>query len=140
MAVGSCRTRLMCGALVLLSWNAAAWAQGASAAAQPESGREWLAKCGAFARGDVPSQADGFDAGLCRGWIEGLLDMNTIYRSLGALERTAEGFCVPGTTTLEEVAKAIARYVEERRASLHFSARILAYMALRQAFPCSRPA
>jgi hypothetical protein len=65
-----------------------------------------------------------------------LIDINEIYRGLGALEKTAEGFCMPDTATVPQAAQAIARYFDEHAPALSFSARILAYMALRHAFPC----
>jgi len=69
--------------------------------------------------------------------VEGLIDINEIYRGLGALDRTDEGFCTPPDATVDEAARAVVQYFETHQASLHFSARILAYMALRQAFPCA---
>jgi hypothetical protein len=75
---------------------------------------------------------------VCVGWVEGLVDLNEIYRGLGALEQTREGFCTPPTATVADAARAVARYLRDHPDALHFSARILAYMALRQAFPCER--
>jgi hypothetical protein len=125
---------LLCAAL--------AGAQAASPTRQLETGREWLARCGSLeqASGSDPRADDGGQTPPqdCLGWVEGLLDINEIYRGLGALEKTGEGFCTPLTATATDAARAVARYFRDHPDALHFSARILAYMALRQAFPCER--
>jgi hypothetical protein len=119
-------------------WTMPAWAQDASTKPEPETGHQWLAKCGSVVKSESPQGSQNFDAGLCLGWVEGLLDMTAIYHGLGALERTPEGFCLPNTATLGQAARVIAKYLEGHSSALHFSARMLAYMALRDAFPCSR--
>lgn len=129
---------LLGSALVLLSAAPAA-AQAPASSRQVETGREWLARCGALAREDAAASLQSRPDEACVGWIEGLIDINEIYRGLGALEKTSEGFCTPPTATVEDAARAVARYFQARSDALHFSARMLAYMALREAFPCTPP-
>jgi hypothetical protein len=124
-------------ALVQLCCADVAGAQAGLARRQPETGREWLARCGALLTGDAPVTGQRFQGAACVAWVEGLVDINEIYRGLGALEKTTEGFCTPSSATIEQAASAVARYLEEHPAVLHFSARILAYVALREAFPCT---
>lgn len=130
--------RVISYALVVMSWSTTAWAQAAPANAQPESGSRWLAKCAAPAHAEPPADNQGVEKEVCLGWVTGLLDLNEIYRGLGALERTSEGFCVPADATLEQAARAVVQYLKDHPSDLHVSARMLAYMALRQAFPCPR--
>jgi hypothetical protein len=138
MAVGLAARGLLACALVLL-WAGPAAAQARASSRPVETGREWLARCGALVRADAAASVQSREDGACVGWIEGLIDINEIYRGLGALEKTSEGFCTPPTATVAEAARAVARYFDEHSDALHFSARILAYMALRQAFPCAPP-
>lgn len=117
--------------LVLLGALPAAASQGGPP--RLETGREWLARCGAPAE-----TADGGQT-PCLAWVEGLIDINEIYRGLGALEKTSEGFCTPPDATVADAARAIARYIADRPEAQQFSARMLAYMGLRAAFPCRPP-
>ncbi|MBI3049879.1 MAG: hypothetical protein HYY76_16370 [Acidobacteria bacterium] len=121
--------------LVMLWAALAAGGQGDSIVRRPETGREWLGRCGAAVRIDLARPTEDADI-ACLAWVEGLIDINEIYRGLGALEKTSEGFCTPASATVEEAARAVVQYFEAHPDALHFSARILAYMALRQAFPC----
>ena len=130
------RRMAWCALLVLLAGSVTARGQAPGPATPPETGGAWLARCGAVAREGAPPARAGNDAGACLGWIEGLLDINEIYRGLGALEKTSEGFCTPDKATVAQAAAAVARYFDEHPSVLHFSARMLAYMALRHAFPC----
>jgi len=131
MSVGRAAYGVSLYALVLMS-TAPAAAQIRAPAPAPETGRAWLARCGALAQTTAQARA------ACLSWVEGLIDLNEIYRGLGALEKTPEGFCTPSNATVDEAVRAVARYLEAHADALHFSARILAYMALRQAFPCER--
>lgn len=101
MPVGLATRELSACALVLLCAAPAA-AQAASSSRQPETGREWLARCGALVTDDATASAPSSKGGACVGWIEGLIDINEIYRGLGALEKTSEGFCTPPAATVED--------------------------------------
>lgn len=138
MPVGPATRGLSACALVLLC-AAPAVAQTHASSRQPETGREWLARCGAIVTDDATAATPSSKGGACVGWIEGLIDINEIYRGLGALEKTSEGFCTPPAATVEDAARAVVQYFQARPDVLHFSARMLAYMALRQAFPCTPP-
>jgi len=134
MPVGRAAQGITVCALVLI-WAALAAGQAHVPARQPETGREWLARCGESGS-DLRTTYAG-QSPACLAWVEGLIDINEIYRGLGALEKTPEGFCTPPAATVADAARAVARYLAEHPDALHFSARILAYMALRQAFPCA---
>jgi len=133
MRVGAATRGLSVCALVCICAAPAA-AQAEAQARELETGRAWLARCGMVVEASTAPERRASDA--CLAWVEGLIDVNEIYRGLGALEKTSEGFCTPPTATVVEAAHAIARYLHDRPDALHFSARILAYMALRRAFPC----
>ena len=90
-----------------------------------ETGEEWLARCGTA------------DAAGCVAWVEGLVDINEIYRGLGALEGTTEGFCMPDSASVTQAFEAVRGYMARHPDARRFSARMVAYMALRQAFPCT---
>lgn len=136
MPVGLAARGLLACVLVVLSAAPAAAQAHAPSRQVVETGREWLARCGALVKADAAASLQSRADNACVGWIEGLIDINEIYRGLGALEKTSEGFCTPPTATVEDAARAVARYFQVHPDALHFSARILAYMALRQAFPC----
>lgn len=112
-----------------------AQAQEPTLPSQPETARAWLARCGEPA--PDPRASEGGQT-ACTAWVEGLVDLNEIYRGLGALEKTPEGFCTPREATVADAARAVSRYFRDHPDALHVSARILAYMALRHAFPCER--
>ena len=63
------------------------WPQASAPEPALETAGEWAARCGV--QGD-----------RCRAWVEGLVDMNEIYRGLGALEKTSEGFVMPRDATV----------------------------------------
>jgi len=100
------------------------WPQAPATAPALETAGEWGTRCGA-------------EGERCRAWVEGLVDMNEIYRGLGALEKTSEGFCMPREATVEQAARIVAVYIADHPAASHFSARIVAYMALRAAYRCA---
>ena len=131
-------SRAACIAAALMVWSGPLAAQDAGLRGRPETGAEWLARCGMLAV-EAPDRADRQSTASCLAWVEGLIDINEIYRGLGALERSEEGFCMPPDATVGEAARQIARYFDDHRSALHFSARILAYMALRHGFPCGNP-
>ncbi|MBI2186601.1 MAG: hypothetical protein HYU37_05680 [Acidobacteria bacterium] len=130
-AFGACAVIVLCAT--------AARGQERVVGRQPETGREWLARCGDVVRSRAAASAQAAETRACLGWIEGLIDINEIYRGLGALEKTSEGFCTPPGATVADAAEAVARYFADHPDALDFSARILAYMALRQRFPCAPP-
>jgi hypothetical protein len=128
-----------CAVIVLTCGPTGTWAQDDPGVVPPETGREWLARCGTVVAVQAASSRQPLSDNPCLAWIQGLIDMHAIYQGLGALERTPEGFCLPSSATLRDVTDSIVHYLRERPPVLQVSARMLAYMALRRAFPCDGP-
>ena len=67
----------------------------------------------------------------------GILAMHKSYRELGATIPDGNGFCEPKCITYGQALRVINKYLEDRLAELHLRWHVLAYVALKTAFPCA---
>ena len=77
----------------------------------------------------------------CLGFIDGLVDMNDIYKA-AVLKGSSRGLiCLPKDKhlTTGQLARVIVEYLEHNSGQLHESASTLATVALGKAFPCESP-
>ena len=72
-----------------------------------------------------PPTAEHFRAGVCIGMIIGIRDL-------------APGVCSPDDVTNEQSVRVVIKYIDERPARMHEDFELLAYEALRAAWPCKK--
>lgn len=91
-----------------------------------------LAKNCAF--GEASDEAINYYAnGQCSGVITGTVDAIDYYQSLG---ENPELICVPDGVTRGQAKKVVQKYMEDNPAQLHYTATLVIWAALREAFPC----
>jgi Rap1a immunity proteins len=74
----------------------------------------------------------------CLGFIDGLVDMNNIYKTTVLKDSSRGLICLPKDKPLTtgQLARTIVDYLEHNPGQLHESAPTLATIALGKAFPC----
>ena len=74
----------------------------------------------------------------CLGYIDGLVDMNDIYKSNVLKGSSPALICLPKDkrVTVGDLARIVVKYLEDNPTQLHESAAALATVALGKAFPC----
>ncbi len=123
------------GLLVLIVLSLPAWCIG-----DDRNGNNLLSECGAVltsvddAQSFDASQSKTFDVGFCLGLMQGMLHMNQFYEYQ---LKGAALFCQPDGTTTGQAARIVVKYLRDHPEELHIRDRLLAYMALRTAFPCA---
>ena len=111
------------------------------------TGMELLAACRvavqAHAAERIRDAAEGYRAGLCDGYVFGMVAM-ALDEGINAAARglPPSYFCYPTPSwiQLEPVERVIVRYLESHPERLHLDRNTLFIEALRQAFPCPAPA
>jgi Ssp1 endopeptidase immunity protein Rap1a len=78
----------------------------------------------------------------CLGYIDGLVDMNDIYKSNILKSSSQALICLPKEkrVTVGDLARVVVKYLEDNPGQLHESAAALATVALGKAFPCKAKA
>ena len=74
----------------------------------------------------------------CLGYLDGLVDMNDIFKSNVLKSPSQALICLPKDkqVTVGELARIVVKYLEDNPKQLHESAAALATVALGKAFPC----
>ena len=74
----------------------------------------------------------------CLGYIDGLVDMNDIFKSSVLKSSSQALICLPKDkkVTVGDMARIVVKYLEDNPKQLHESAASLATVALGKAFPC----
>ena len=70
--------------------------------------------------------------GYCYGYIQGLIDMNTLNQGSGM----SSVFCLPQTISNGQIARALFEYLQTHPERLHEYGGVLAVEAYMEAFPC----
>jgi hypothetical protein len=83
--------------------------------------------------GKIPS-ADGFDAGLCMGYILGIVDSHSTISTV--LHKSQSGYCIPKGVTQTQMAKIVAKYGNEHPEELHQAGLVIVVQSFQKAFPC----
>ena len=99
--------------------------------AKPRTGAEWLARCGNAAKGVDPRGLENMLIGTaCLAWVDGFID-----RELAAPSQ----FCIPPRTTVGQVAKQIAAYIEAHSAEAASTpVRVMALAAMKESYACGQ--
>ena len=74
--------------------------------------------------------------GTCQGFIEGVLDRETMAKTDRAGRPVERNFCVPSEASVEELAKVVMKYGDNHPQELHFPAAVIVVLAMKDAFPC----
>jgi len=82
---------------------------------------------------DGKTNVSGVRVGYCYGYVQGLIDMNTLYKDSGL----SPLFCVPQTISNGDGARIIFKYLQSHPERLDEYAGVLAADAYIEAFPCS---
>ena len=78
----------------------------------------------------ISSSAKAYKAGICRGFIEGYMQLAMMVPSRPKL------VCLPEHVTHGEVQKVVVKYLDQHPEKLHLPAAQLVYDATNEAFPC----
>jgi len=103
-----------------------------------KSGTEFMRVCStAGAEGSKdPQRLQSY--ATCQGWVEGFADGFTVHDELLGVPRTDRLVCIPRNVTNAQIIRAIGKYVNGNPDKAHRATRLVASLALAQAFPCKR--
>jgi|HubBroStandDraft_1064217.scaffolds.fasta_scaffold168636_2 hypothetical protein len=107
--------------------------------AQSLTGNELQSKC-KHAVQETPSDlSSSWSAGLCAGYISGVVDSQAMWEAFEHVEKNYEQFhyCMPAAATNEQALKIVVKYLDDHPERLHEPANILILEALHKAFPCA---
>lgn len=108
---------------------------GAMAADAKFDGNELLAQCQQYLKAaDSESNYDRIDAGLCTGFLQGVLGAFTFLRE--ELENDSK-FCVPNGVTNVQTARIVVKYLKDNPKLLNLNRTGLVWSALKDAYPCN---
>ncbi|HQS14407.1 Rap1a/Tai family immunity protein [Reyranella sp.] len=99
--------------------------------AHANTGNEILPKCQLAARASVPAPDEIIGATYCLGIISTLV-------AVGPFLEPPFRFCFPKEGTNQQAIRVVVSNLEKNPATLHQDFRLLAVMALRDAFPCNQ--
>lgn len=106
--------------------------------ASEDDGNSLLADCNSAIRAldnrVTPSRAEALGIGRCFGLIQGIKDLNTLYR---VKDEGSAFFCPPDEVTLGQAARIIIKYMRDNPNKLHMPDSILIIAALEDAYPCT---
>lgn len=89
--------------------------------------------------GDVPMKdlLEQFKrSGTCMGFIEGVIDSDTIAHTDNSGHPTGRNLCVPAEASARQLAKVLVKYGDDHPQLLHLPAAMLVLLAMRDSFPC----
>jgi hypothetical protein len=75
-------------------------------------------------------------AGVCHGFIEGIIDRDTIATTDDKGHALGRTFCVPGETSEGELARVVVKYGNDHPQELPYPAAFIVLFAMQGAFPC----
>ena len=109
-----------------------------------KSGTEFMSGCsrvgGDGGSGDsqhLPSDVRQNEA-TCLGWVEGFADGFTVHDELLGVPRADRLVCISRNVTNAQMIGVIKKYISANPDKAHRSTRLVAALALAQAFPCKR--
>ncbi len=106
--------------------------------AEDEDGNFLLRECKETLAGTYQGCEPAISSMHCLGYIDGLVDMNDIFKSNVLKSSSQALICLPKEkrVTVGELARIVVKYLEDNPTQLHESAAALATVALGKAFPC----
>ena len=129
--------------VVVLSFGAGTSSQGAGQGGTGQqadigrSGTEFLSVCSGVGGGGSDPQNMQSEA-TCLGWVEGFADGFTVHDELLGVPRADRMVCISRNVTNGQMVRAITKYIGGNPDKAHRATRLVAAVALAQAFPCKR--
>ena len=103
-----------------------------------KSGTEFMSGC-SRAAGDAGSDSQHIqNDATCLGWVEGFADGFTVHDELLGVPRADRLVCISRNVTNAQMIGVIKKYISANPDKAHRSTRLVASLALAQAFPCKR--
>lgn len=75
-------------------------------------------------------------AGTCMGFIQGIIDTDTIAHTDENGHPTGPKLCVPAEASERQLAKVVVKYGDDHPEQLHLPAVVIVLLAMKGAFPC----
>jgi hypothetical protein len=75
-------------------------------------------------------------SGTCMGFIDGVIDSDTIAHHDKNGHQFGLKLCVPADTSGRQLAKIVVKYGDDHPQQLHFPAAVIVLLAMSDAFPC----
>jgi len=135
------RLLVLSGLLVVcLSFSSATASQSEAAweADIGKSGTEFMRVCSAGAGGAGNDAQRIRSNSTCQGWVEGFADGFTVHDELLGVPRADRMVCIPRNSTGVQLIGVIGKYISGNPDKAHRATRLVASLALAQAFPCRR--
>jgi len=129
---------------VVLSFAAGTSSRGVGQAATPQqadigrSGMEFMSVCSGVGGGAGSDAQHMQSEATCLGWVEGFADGFTVHDELLGVPRADRMVCISRNVTNAQMIRAITKYIGGNPDKAHRATRLVASVALAQAFPCRR--
>jgi hypothetical protein len=75
-------------------------------------------------------------SGTCMGFIQGVIDSDTIAHTDSSGHPAGRNLCVPAEASGRQLAKIVVKYGDDHPQQLHFPAAVIVILAMKDAFPC----
>lgn len=103
-----------------------------------KSGSEFVRVCSHIG-GDAANNPQRMQSdATCEGWVEGFVDGFAVHDELLGVPRGDRLVCISRNATNAQIIQAIERYIRSNPDKAHRATRLVAALALAQAFPCKR--
>ena len=103
-----------------------------------KSGTEFMRVC-SHAGAEIGGDAQHIQSDTtCEGWVEGFVDGFAVHDELLGVPRVDRLVCIPRNVTNVQIIRAIDKYISGNPDKAHRATRLVAALALAQAFPCKR--
>jgi Rap1a immunity proteins len=102
------------------------------------SGTEFMSVCSRVGGGGSSDPQHAQSEATCLGWVEGFADGFTVHDELLGVPRADRMVCISRSVTNAQMLRAITKYIGSNPDKAHRATRLVASLALAQAFPCKR--
>ena len=98
------------------------------------TGNKWLSKCG--------TTNDGFNGGVCLGYLHGIRDVNDVVNQMGFYSKIDDVyspfpmFCLPLEVQLGQLKKIVIKWLNQHPEKLHERLDLQYIYIMREIFPC----
>jgi hypothetical protein len=103
-----------------------------------KSGADFMKVCSHAGSGAGNNPQQSRDEANCLGWVEGFADGFTVHDELLGVPRADRLVCIPRNVTNAQLIQSINKYMSSNPEKARRATRLVASLALAQAFPCKR--